>query len=119
VRELSTKPGSEQRLYLPAAAGPLETRSFQVICDDDERREHAHIEAPHDVRLQLLVDDVEAERPVIAAALQHLREEAFDAPTVSGDGGGEEQQPRLFKPRCGDRYLDGRHSPWPAHFSEL
>src|SRR5205814_2241455 len=82
------------------AARPLEAGPHDLVLDDDERRHRLHAEAPHEVGALLLVDAIEPERAVVAAALKNLGEEPFDAPAGAGDGRIEEHQARLL--RAGD-----------------
>ena len=43
----------------------------------------------------MLLDHVELERLVVAPALEHLREEALDAPALAGQRRVKEDEPRL------------------------
>src|SRR5262249_40460470 len=81
----SLQPGSEEALDLPAAARPFEPGAHGLSFDDDERRHRPDREALDEVRPFLLVDAVELERAVVAASLEHLGEEPFDAATGARD----------------------------------
>jgi hypothetical protein len=54
------------------------------LLDDEERRHELDPESVEQVGALVLVDAVDPEGPVVAAALEHLREEALDAPAVAG-----------------------------------
>src|SRR5204862_5829717 len=94
------QPGREEALDLATAARPLEAGPHDLVLDDDERRHRLHAEALHEVGTLFLVDAIEPERAVVAAALKNLGEEPFDAPAGAGDGRIEEHQARLL--RAGD-----------------
>ena len=98
-RATSAEPGREERLDLPAAARFLELRPDLLRLDDDERGQLDDAEALGEVGPLLVVDAVERERPVVAAALEDLREEALDAAAVPGQVRVEEDEPGLRCPR--------------------
>jgi hypothetical protein len=89
------QPGREKPLDVAAAARPLQARSDLPSLDDDERRQLVDGEALDEIRPFFARDAVQPERAVVPAALQDLSEEALDSPALAGEGGVEEDEPRL------------------------
>ena len=71
--------------------------------DHDERRDGLDLEALQQVGALLLRDADDLERAVVAPALQHLREEALDTPTMARQCRVEKHEPGclLLESRCG------------------
>ena len=90
----SAQPGSEQLLDLAAAARLVEPRAHGAFLNDDECREVLDAEALDQLGMLILVDEDDAERGVVPASLQHLREESLHAAALARKRRGEEDQPR-------------------------
>jgi hypothetical protein len=97
------QPGGEEALDLSAAAGPLEAAGDGAALDDEQRRHALDSEALEQVGAFLLRDSHERESAVVAATLQHLREESLDTPTMAGQCRVEEDKPRLWLYGWADR----------------
>ena len=97
------KPGRKELLDVAAAAWAFQAGADDLVLDDDERRKRLDREALEQVGSRILLDAVELERLVVAAPLEHLREESLDTSTVARNTRMEEHEPRLRGPgflRC-------------------
>src|SRR5262245_35288094 len=90
------KPGGEEAFDVAAAARLLEAACDGAALDDDQRRHGLDAEPLQQVRALLLRDPHDMERAMVPAALQHLRQEALDPPTMAGQCRVEEDEPRLL-----------------------
>src|SRR6266536_2238351 len=89
------EPGGEEPFDLPAASWLFQTTGDRVSLHDKQGRDGTDLEAREQIRALLLGDVHDLERPVVPAALQHLREKALDAAALPGHGGVEEDKSRL------------------------
>jgi ferritin-like metal-binding protein YciE len=92
---LLLEPGSEEALDLATAARPLEPRPHELPLHDDECRHGLDAETFDQVGALDLVDAIEPERAVVAAALQYLRQESLHTAAVARDGRVEKDEPGL------------------------
>src|SRR6476660_1490956 len=91
------EPGRQETLDVPASSWPLEPGRDGLLLDDDEGGNRLDLEPLVQVRPLLLRYQHDVERAVVAAPLQHLREEALNAPTMAGQARVEEDEPRLVR----------------------
>src|SRR5579862_1523429 len=110
----SAQPGVELRFELATAARGDDPLAKLPVLHDADRREILDAELLREVRPFVDRHPHELERVVVAAALQHLRDEALDAPATPGLRGEEEDEPRSLA-RSRDRLgmWNARHDGTP------
>ena len=79
------EPRSEEALDLAATAWPFETCPDAFPFDDEEGRERPDREPLEQIGPLVLVDPIELEGPVVAPALEHLRQKPLDPATGARD----------------------------------
>src|SRR5262249_31318635 len=107
----SPQPWLELLLELAAAARRGDRPPQLASLDDADRRHLRDAELLREIRPPLDGDAHEVERVVVLPPLEHLGDEALDAPAAPGERGVEEDEarPRLrLRHRLGLR--DGRHA---------
>src|SRR5262245_42589147 len=91
------QPGGEEPFDIPATARPFQTTGDRLAFHDDESRHCLDLEVRQQIRPLLLRHTHDLECPVIAAALEHLREETLDPPAMPGQARMEEDKPRRLE----------------------
>src|SRR5581483_6560230 len=94
ARTASAQPGGERGLEIAAATRCDDPLSHLAVLDDEKRRDFLDLEARREVGTPVDGHLDQVERVVVAAALEHLRQEAFRAPAPSGHGRVEQDQTR-------------------------
>src|SRR5689334_21026695 len=90
----SAQPGRQRGLEIPASGRRDDPLPHLPVLDDQERRDLLDPEARREIRAPVDRHLHHVERVVIAAALEHLRQEPLRAPAASGHRRVEEDQTR-------------------------